>query len=138
MTYGYFLKTSEACRNKDLQGKYLKARRNKTIRIYLFRTRSSTVGEKKCIGGRKKGATDKSVYERVLKLNSAFPNKTVADASLTEVAGQYLLSCTAQELQFLHDLALPERALFCRCCYADSSGLFLAQLVLPAAFSLIH
>lgn len=38
MIYGYFVKTSELCRNKDSQGKYLKARVNKTIRIYLFRT----------------------------------------------------------------------------------------------------
>ena len=38
MVYGYFLKTSELCRNKDSQGRYFKARINKTIRVYAFRT----------------------------------------------------------------------------------------------------
>lgn len=34
--YGYSLKTPELCR-KNSQGKYLKVRMNKPIRIYLFR-----------------------------------------------------------------------------------------------------
>lgn len=34
--YGYFLKSSEPCKNRDSQGKHRKARMNKKIRICLF------------------------------------------------------------------------------------------------------